>query len=172
MNTDEPDFRAHPPERRGRSTILLASGCCCCCCCFHSAGGLAGATWGSLRSNPPPPELLTTPEQQRVEAEKRASSRRAVKVYWLTLTILATITCIVTVAVDPGEAWIGPLLVAMFLPGGQLVASLLTLVHLHVFPPSRLEIARHRLGRITLFGFLFGLLGCVGLVITFFTLGR
>lgn len=162
-------FHAHEPERKRRTTTLLAHGSCCCCC-LHAIGGIAGSVWGSLRRNAPLPETLTTPEAVRNEEEIRTSNRSVVKVYWLALTLLSTIAIAVLTLANEEPA-LGPFLVLFFLPGGQLVASLVTWVWILARPPVRKSDALRRLGKITLFGFLGGVIGSVGVVITFLTLG-
>jgi len=161
-------FQAHRPERKRRSTTLLAHGCCCCCC-LHSVAGLAGSAWGSLRRNVPDPDTLTTPEAVRAEEEIRTSNRLAAKVYWMSLTIIASIALAVLSVSIRQDPLVGPFLVLFFLPGGQLLASLVTLIWLFARPPASSEGFR-RLGKITLFGFLGALIGCVGIVITFVTM--
>jgi hypothetical protein len=163
-------FQAHPPERKRRSTLLLAHGSCCCCC-LHAVGGIAGSIWGSLRRNAPAPDTLTTPEAVRQEEDLKTAHRLAVKVYWLSLTIIATLAVAGCSLLNTREALIGPILVAMFLPGGQLLASVVTLVWIQIHPPARKSDCLRRLGKITLLGFLGGLIGSVGLVVTFLTLG-
>jgi hypothetical protein len=162
-------FHAHPPERKRRSTTLMAHGCCCCCC-LHSLGGVAGSIWGSLRRNAPEPDTLTTPEAVRAEEESRTAHRLAVKIYWRTFIIVASLAlAVLTLAIQ--EKMVGPFLVLFFLPGGQLFASLVTALWIRSRPPVRKSEAYRRLIRITLFGFLGGLIGVVGVVITFLTMG-
>jgi hypothetical protein len=165
----EVDIVAHPPERRRRSTTLAAAGCCCCCCCcVHTFGGVAGAILGARRKGVPLPETLTTEAAIREEAEKKQAQRYAIKTYWLSVTIVALLTCIVCMAVDPREAFWGPLIVAGFLPAGQLLASLLALLYIHFVPPARREDSMKRIKRMTLFAFLGALLGCLGTALSFF----
>jgi hypothetical protein len=151
----------HPPERRRRSTILAAAACsCCCCCCLHSVGGLAGALRGGFGGRRPPQEGLSPEEAQRDAQVVRGAERRAIKAYWWSTLIVVGIS-LGAGAVESGigEAWVGALVLAMALPAGQLVASVLTLIYLNVFPPERKDAALRRLGRITLMAFLWGLVG-------------
>ena len=96
----------------------------------------------------------------------KAAGRLAVKVYWLTLTLLAFATIALSALTDSDGALIGAVIVALCLPGGQLAASLITFGYLKGARPPRLEISLARLGKITLYGFLGSLIGLVGLIIT------
>lgn len=168
---DEVGFVAHPPERRRRSTTLLSAGCCCCCCCcVHTLGGIVGAVVGARRKDIPAPETLTTPEAVRIEAEKKAANRLVIRVYWLCVTIVAVITCVVCVAVNPNEPIVGPAMVLGFLPIGQLVASIMALMYLNVAKPPRERECASRLGRITLMAFFGTILGCLGTALSFFAI--
>jgi streptolysin S family bacteriocin protoxin len=162
------DFTAHEPERRRRSTTLLAPGCCCCCCCcVHSVGGLAGAIWGSLRRRAPLPETLTTEEQIRGENEAARAHKYAVKVYWLALTVVALLTIVVCTIAEPHEPIVGPAIILGFLPAGQLPASLISLIVIHVKNPPNKDQVLRRLGRITLWALLGAIIGSIGTVLTF-----
>ena len=164
-------FQAHPPERKRGSTVLMAHGCCCCCC-LHSIGGIAGSIWGSIRRNAPDPETLTTPEAVRKEEELTAAHRLAVKVYWLAFVVSGFVAIVLTTLINRESAFVGALLTVLSLPGVQLLASGITLIRIQLRPPARKEACLRRLGKITLFGFLGALIGSIGLVVTFFTLGR
>jgi hypothetical protein len=163
-------FQPHPPERKRRSTVLLVHGCCCCC--LHSAGGIAGSIWGSLRRNAPSPDSLTTPEAVRQEEEVKTAHRLAVKVYWLVFTILSFLSIVVTTLINHEDAIVGAVLTLIYLPALQLLASLLTLLWIPMKEPVRKQVFLRRLGRISLYGFLGALIGSIGLVVTFFTIGR
>jgi hypothetical protein len=162
-------FQVHPAERKKRSTVLMAHGCCCCCC-LHSVAGIAGSIWGSLRRNAPDPDTLTTAESVRAEEEIRTAHRLAVKAYWLALTLIASIALAVLTLTIRSEELLGPFLVLFFLPGGQLLASLVTALWIQIRPPARKSDSLRRLGKITLYGFLGSLIGAVGVVITLYTL--
>lgn len=165
---DDVRVRAHPPERRPRSTSLLFAGCCCCCCCcVHSLGGLAGGIIGSIRKGKPDPETLTTDALIQKESEIQRSHRYAVRVYWLALTLCGFATCVVSTIVEPREPVIGPAIIAGFLPAGQLAASIFALIYINVFPPVRKDVCLARLGRITLLSFVGGVIGCLGTVLCF-----
>ena len=162
-------FQAHPPERKRGSTVLMAHGCCCCC--LHSVGGVAGAVVGSIRRTPDP-ETLTTPDAVRREEELSAAHRLAVKNYWLAFVICGFVTIVLTGLLNRQDPFLGTFLTVLLLPAVQLLASVVTLVRIRVRPPARKQECLRRLGRITLFGFLGALIGCLGRVVTFFTLGR
>jgi hypothetical protein len=162
---DDLRFVAHPPERRRRSTTLLAAGCCCCCCCcFHSLGSIAGALYGMRTGHRPPPTPGLGAEEAKRELDgRRAADRYAAKIYWLALLIVAIVTTLVTIGENPregaGALGISALIIAICLPLGQLGASVLALIYINVFPPARKPECLKRLGRITLFSFLWGLIG-------------
>jgi len=163
-------FQPHPPERKRRSTTLMVHGCCCCC--LHSAGGIAGSIWGSLRRNAPSPDSLTTPEAVRQEDELKTAHRLAVKVYWLVFTICSFLAIVVTSLINREDAIVGAVLTLLSLPAVQLLASAVTLVWIQIKPPVRKRECLRRLGKISLYGFVGGLIGSIGLVVTFFTIGR
>ena len=163
---------AHPPERRRRATTLLSAGCgcsssCCCCCCVHTVGGLAGALYGSLRRDKPAPESLDTEEKIREEAEAAAAHRYAVKLYWLVLTILGALTIAVSLLVDPREPVVGPALILGFLPGGQIVASVICAFVIRARKPPRQDLCYRRIARITGLVFIGSILGIFGTVVSF-----
>jgi hypothetical protein len=157
---------AHPPERGRRSTSLAAAGsCCCCCCCLHSLGGVVGAIVGGAKGlRTTVPAGIPTPEVEKIKDQVRSASLHTVKVYWLSLLILGILTCIVGVleagSTNPGAGVGGSLIaIALCLPAGQLVASVMTLIYLNVFPHPRKADSLRRLGKITLFAFIGGLIG-------------
>jgi hypothetical protein len=161
-------FVAHPPERGRRSTTLLASGCCCCCCCcFHSVGSLAGALYGMRGTLGKPAPGLSPEDAVRIQGELKAAGKFAIKIYWKALVVVAIITTLVSIAFEPNRALqqvgVGGLIILGFMPAGQLMSSLLALIYINVFPPAQKPEALRRLGRITLFSFLWG---CIGAVIT------
>lgn len=164
MPPDEVTFTAHPPERRRRPTTLLSAGCCCCCCCcFHSLGGLAGAFYGMKGGHRPGTPGLTTEEEKKEKAERRVADKYAIKIYWLALLVVAILTTLVTLTENPRNSLeglgIAGLIIAICLPIGQLGASVLALIYINVFPPTHKPDCLRRLGRITLFSFVWGLIG-------------
>lgn len=163
-------FEAHPPERRRRSTVLMAHGCCCCCCCLHTIGGIAGAVWGGIRRQAPDPETLTTQAQVDREEQLKKALQLTVRTYWLALALVAAVSTAAIIVGNPREPAIGPILIAIFLPAGQLLASIATAIAIRMKDPVRKSDAYRILGRITLFAFLGGILGIVGLVITGLTM--
>jgi hypothetical protein len=161
LPTGELTFVAHAPERRSRSTTLAAAACCCCCCCcVHSLGGLAGAIYGGHGGRRPGTAGISKEDAAREALETKAADKYAVKVYWLALLIVAVITFLVCLVEGRNEgAVVGLLVIAMCLPAGQLGASVLALIYINVFPPARKSDSLRRLGRISLFSFIWGLIG-------------
>lgn len=162
--SDDLRLVAHPPERRRRSTSLLAAGCCCCCCCcVHSLGSIAGALYGQKSGRRPPTPGLSAEESRRELEERKAADKYAAKTYWLALLVIAIVTTLVTIGENPregiGALGIAALIIAICLPAGQLGASVLALIYINVFPPARKPDCLRRLGRITLFSFIWGLIG-------------
>lgn len=158
------DFIAHPPERRPRVATFLSPGCTCCtcCCCVHSVGGVAGAIYGSMRRGAPPPEAETA-----ADVELKAAVRLTVRAYWLAFTLITTFSLFVATLSNWEELIIGPIIIAFFLPIGQLAASIATWIYLANRKPDRLRDCYRRLGRITLFAFLGAVAGILGTVLTF-----
>lgn len=145
---------------------------CCCCCCLQSVGSVAGAIYGSVSRHPRSLETLPDGEALRNSEEIRAAHRMVVKRYWLTVALLTLFAAIVATLIDPNEPGVSLFVIFFFFPVGQLVASGVTWLCILARPPARKSECLSRLGRITLFSFLGALVGCAGLVITFFTMGR
>lgn len=144
---------AHPPERRrGCTTLLSAGSCCCCCCCLHSLGGVVGAIVGGSRGLPP-----TAAEH----LEARSAERYAVKVYWRSMVAVVVLALIASLLENPGSesVLIALLVVALGLPAGQLAASVIALITLNALPHARKADSLRRLGRITLYSLVGGLIG-------------
>jgi len=106
---------------------------------------------------------LTAVEAKREADERKAADKYAIKLYWLALLIVAILTTLVTLAENVregiGALGIAGLVIAICLPIGQLGASVLALIYINVFPPARKPECLRRLGRITLFSFVWGLIG-------------
>jgi streptolysin S family bacteriocin protoxin len=161
LMSDAVTFVTHRPERRSRTTTLAAAACCCCCCCcVHSLGGIAGAIYGGRGGHRPVSKEISKEDAAKEVLETGAADKYAVRVYWLALLIVVFIAFLVgLVGGRHDEFWIGPLLIAMCLPAGQLGASVLALIYINVFPPARKTDSLRRLGRISLFAFIWGLIG-------------
>lgn len=92
----------------------------------------------------------------------RSAGRYTVKVYWLSVLVVAILTCIATAMENKGSGegvLIALLVIGLCLPAGQLISSVLTLIYLNVFPHSRKTESLRRLGWITLYAFIGGLIG-------------
>ncbi|SRR5258706_2657066 len=156
---------AHAPERRRRSTTLGAAGCCCCCCCcLHSIGSVSGALYGGAKGRNTRLEGVAVQDLAREQAERRAADSYTVKVYWLSLLIIAILSVFVCLLESRNENLSNAMLIfllvlALGLPFGQMGASVLALIYLNVFPPPRKAHCLKRLGRISLWAFLWGLIG-------------
>jgi uncharacterized membrane protein len=154
---------AHPPERRPRGTTLVAAGCCCCCCCcLHSVGSVVGALVGGAQAmRRPAPEGVTAQEASLEHLQLKSADRYVMKTYWLAVLVVAIIGSIVTVVENRGNDGIviALFVIALGLPFGQLIASVLTLIYLNVFPHPRKPDSLKRLGKITLYSFIGGLIG-------------
>src|SRR6185369_16084219 len=102
-----------------------------------------------------------------IQGELKAAGKFAIKIYWKALLVVAIITTLVTIAYDPMRPvqmlGMAGVVILGFMPLGQLVASLLALIYINVFPPMQKPEALRRLGRITLFSFLWG---CIGAAIS------
>jgi hypothetical protein len=153
---------AHPPERGRRSTTLAAAGsCCCCCCCLHAVGGLAGAIVGGVKKvERPVPDGIPAQEAGRIHLEVKSAEQYAVRVYWMSLLIIALIACLVVgMEQNHDQLVVMFFVIALGLPFGQLGASVAALIYLNVFPHPRKSDSLRRLGRITLYAFVGGLIG-------------
>ena len=129
-------------------------------------GGIVGAILGGRRRSLPFPDPLPIEAAVREEAEKKAASRYAVKIYWLAFAITTLIALFVGVFTNLEHVEIVAVVVAVFLPLGQLAGSLLTLIYIQIFPPVRKADCLKRLGWITLFGVIGAVVGCVGTILT------
>jgi hypothetical protein len=114
----------------------------------------------------PPTPGLSAEEAKREALERKAADKYASKLYWLALLIVAILTTLVTITEQSregaGALGIAALIIAICLPAGQLGASVLALIYINVFPPARKPDCLRRLGRITLFSFIWGLIGSAG----------
>lgn len=160
---------SHPPERRRRSTVLAVHGSCCCCC-LHAVGGLAGAAFGSLRRNAPDPLTLTCDASIRAEEESRQASLIAAKVYWMVLGLTVLGCAGASALLSWSEPLVGLFLLVFFLPGAQLMASLVAWTWIRRHPPARKAECLARLGKITIWGFVGALAGVLGMLISVFTM--
>jgi len=124
-------------------------------------GGIAGAIVGGAKDfRRPVPDGIPAQEAAKIELEAKSAGRYVVKVYWLSLLIIAIISAMVTVLEEKREAlFLSLVVIGLGLPFGQLGASVLTLIYLNVFPHPRKADTLRRLGRITLFAFIGGLIG-------------
>ena len=114
-------------------------------------------TIGSPKPGLPPEDA------ERVKAELHMANKYAIKLYWVSLLIVTIVTALVTITENPREGaralGIAGVVIAFFLPAGQLVASVLALITINVFPPVRKPECLRRLGRMTLYSFVWGLIG-------------
>jgi hypothetical protein len=149
---------AHPPERRCRATTLAAAGCCCCCCCcLHSVGSVVGALIGGAKGAR---HLVPKQEAAKAILEIQSADRYARKTYWLSLVVVALVTLLASIAEGRGEfAGVAFFVIVLGLPAGQLIASVLALIYMNVFPHPRKSDSLKRLGLITLYSFIGGLIG-------------
>ncbi len=133
-------FEAHRPERRRRRGSVVAACCCTCCCCVHSLGGLVGAGIALARATPG-------------LAPGEPAPRLGV-LYWLVLQGLLGLSFVI--AEDADTALFAMILL---LPGLQLLTSLVCLIILACSSISNKRPWYRKLGRVTLWGFLGGLIG-------------
>jgi hypothetical protein len=159
------DLHAHPPERRPPRTVTLPCGsCCCCCCCLHTIGGLAGAaicsflpTRGGARPYSPPDYYADTASPQAPPRPRSVISAAAL--YWIIFVVLMQLVFVVS-CVGFGHGFTGPdslsgvggalLILAIFLPAVQLVASLLAMIAAAATDWSNAAARLWTIGKITL----------------------
>jgi hypothetical protein len=145
-------FEKHEPERRSGtgSNLFCNGGCCCCCCCLHSLGGLIGAAMASAKG------------------KSQSEAGPVVGTYWALFALVAAGGAIWGSA-QAGGPGLGIILVLVFLPLVQLLASLLTMIWVGVrreaFPDKQASLTL--LGKITLYSFLGALAGIVAMMIGF-----
>lgn len=113
-----------------------------------------------------------TEELIRDEKETVRAHRYALKVYWLSLTIVALLTIVVCMLAEPRQPLVGPFMILGFLPVGQLAASILAAIYVRWKPPARQDLVLRRIGRITLFAFFGALVGVAGTIISFFHIDK
>ena len=133
---------------------------------MHTLGGIVGAVLGARRNDAPAPETLVTEAAIRVEEERKQVQRRVVLLYWLCVLIVITAACGIFLGLSPEKPLMAPILVGLFLPVGQFVASWLALAYLYLTKPPRLDECVKRLDRMTLLAFLGALFGCIGSALT------
>jgi hypothetical protein len=167
---------AHPPERRGRGSVVLlqAGSCCscCCCCCLHSVGGLVGGIIGSRKYVEPylePNPDLTSPFPFRRDQEQAISVLPTTGLYWALVLSLVGVcgfpggyVCS-GMWLQPDSLLIGLLFAFLVLPAVQLAASLLALFV--VLFASEKRTALRRIGKITLWSFLGTMFGTIAMAL-------
>jgi len=106
---------------------------------------------------------LSPEDARRETTERQAADRYAIKLYWLSLLVIAVVTTLITCLENTGNSdngfLISLLIIGICLPIGQLGASVLALIYINVFPPARKPECLRRLGRMTLYSFIWGLIG-------------
>ena len=166
---------AHPPERgRFGSTVTLACGCCCCCCCcLHTIGSGVGGLVGSLLPVSPRPKKMADPSapfpfrrDEFYDEEEMMFSPTLL--YWLMVSVLLSLGGGWFFVSDgmrsgpfrhPEYLFYGFLIAAIgFLPFIQLGASLLSCLAVAIFYTDK-RTAFIRIGKITLWSFVGGLIG-------------
>jgi hypothetical protein len=174
-----PSVTRHPLEHGDRPApdVLPAGCCCCCCCCLHTLGGLGGAIFGSSAHIDTRPARSLDPDcpfpYRRDVFEEDLPLIPPTLLYWSMVTLSVMATCILTYlwtgVNSPGALFAGLFFAVMFLPGLQLVASLLSVLIVALFYPER-SYSLRRVGKITLWSFagaILGMLlmgGCLGVV--------
>jgi hypothetical protein len=157
----------HPPEHGAMATpeVLPAGCCCCCCCCLHTLGGLVGAIGGSVGHIPPTPVRMDPDAPfpfRRDELEDEGPILPVTALYWLLLLFLMSVTAVWYYinqgANNPESLGVGLVVAFMILPALQLGASILSLIAVALFYPSRSTPLR-RVGKITLWSFAGTLIG-------------
>jgi hypothetical protein len=153
--TQRIDVERRPPERRWPPVIVgsvCCSTCCCCCCCAHTLGSVVGAAGASIAVG------------------ARASGRVTAAVYWG--IVLALLVPALVLVILSEELSLGLILVAIFFPALQLLASLLALPLLAVVPVEDKPTAFASLGTITAASVVGAIvLGIIGLVVGLIVLG-
>ncbi len=146
-----------PPERGTLGVDAAPAGqcCCCCCCCLHSVGSVIGAL--SARSKPMVEEVPISSTERSTLVPKTS----ATGLYWASVSI----TCGLMLAYFGGiehehiKSDELALLIAIFLPGVQLGASVIAALIIGFSNRVGKEARMAHLGRITLRAFLGGLIG-------------
>jgi hypothetical protein len=160
----------HPPEHGpgGTPDVLPAGCCCCCCCCLHTLGGLIGAVVGSVNPIQAAPVRMSDPDSpfpfRRDEFEDEGPVMPATALYWLLVVFLIAVTAVWYYvdrgARNPEDILFGLLIALMIFPALQLGASLLSLIAVALFYPSR-SMPLKRVGKITLWSFVGTIAGIV-----------
>jgi hypothetical protein len=185
MDPSPIDLHVHPPERRRARTVALPCGCCCCCCCLHSIGGLIGALIGTFIPGRRPPEPYPPPGyygEQYVPppVPRRSSALPAAGLYWIILAMLTMLVFLVSCVgyahelAGPGifdGVGAGLLILAIFLPGVQIVASLIAMLAAALTDTQNAAARLWTIGKITL-GTLLGTGVGIGIMFLFAVLGR
>jgi hypothetical protein len=144
-------FEKHQPERRRPigAYLFCNGGCCCCCCCLHTLGGLIGAAAATSKRKTP----------------KGAS---VAGFYWTCLAVGTGAAILLSLVLwPPGGFVIGLISVLLFLPVGQLVASVLTLIRIQVREAdlSDKKSSLLMLGKLTLWSILGAVVGFVAMFV-------
>jgi hypothetical protein len=157
----------HPPEHGAAAApeVLPAGCCCCCCCCLHTLGGLGRAITGSVSPIAPTPVRMDPDAPfpfRRDEFEDEGPVLPVTALYWLLLLFLMSVTAVWYYidqgATNPESLGVGLVIAFMILPALQLGASVLALIAVAAFYPSR-SVPLRRVGKITLWSFAGTLIG-------------
>lgn len=153
--------RQHP-ERGPRGVTVAPAGqcCCCCCCCLHTVGGVVGA----LSAFAPKLDAPAVPASA-VGGATREAKHSATGLYWAMTAIVTGLATAYFFGAesrsDSGEAL---LLIAIFLPGLQLAASLVAAIAIAASARPGKEVRLRHLGKITLRALIGAVLGAAVMV--------
>ena len=158
-------FERLPPERRIAAPNAASAGscCCCCCCCLHTVGSLVGA----LSAKTPKPPEDTVP-MAVIGTDRVEPNYKVTKEYWATVLILTTIALpLYAISEGGNEPLEWAFAAAIFMPGMQLLASLIVAIITSASKrPGKDQRMRH-LGSITGRAFIGGLLGLFAMIVFF-----
>ena len=148
-------------ERGAASSVASPAGhcCCCCCCCLHTVGGVIGA----LTTAAPTAEGPALPGAQ-LEGATRAPRTSAHGLYWALTAIWAGLLCASAGARHDRVGEIA-LVLALFLPGAQLVAALSAAIVVSLSRRPGREARLGHVGRIAMRSFVGSLLGVLAMLV-------
>jgi hypothetical protein len=168
---------AHPPERRGRGSVMPAQagpGCCtcCCCCCLHTVGGIIGATVLPL--------VGRSDTKYRRSDDRTTPAPWAVVLFWLISLILMFIALVLLAgSFGSGSSkdgiLIAGIIILLVFPALQLGAVILSAILLPLVARSSQSYQYGQLGKITvglIAGTFTGLLIMSALLLLFTALNR
>jgi hypothetical protein len=155
------------PSERGTSSLAAAPAgqcCCCCCCCLHTVGSVIGAVTAKPDLKIEGPLPVATAEKATLEQKNSAAG-----LYWAIVSIATGLIISYFAGIEHDNVRFEDvlLMIALFLPGAQLAASVVAAIMISSSKRIGKEARLRHLGRITLRAFLGTVIGILIMLVVF-----